>query len=93
MDTYRLDEVDDIWCRLADHAKVAVSPEDIPYQLAALRIMETRARVTAAKVSAYIAEQQGSARLDELRQVAAQLANIRHTARAAHDALALRRSA
>ncbi len=90
MDTYRLEEVDDVWHRLAEEAWVDVAPANIPYRLAALLVVAKRARATEGELRAYMAEHEWSADVEELRAVGRRLANIRHAAQAAHGALALR---
>ncbi len=90
MDTYRLEEVDDVWHRLSEDASVDVAPTNIPYRLAALLVVAKRARATEGELRAYMAKHEWSADVEELRAVGRRLANIRHAARAAHDSLALR---
>ena len=90
MDTYRLEEVDDVWHRLAEEAWVDVAPANIPYRLAALRVVATRTRATEGELFAYMAEHERAVDVEELREVVRRLANIRHATRAAHDALVLR---
>jgi hypothetical protein len=90
VDPYRLDEVADVWRRFADEAWVDVARANIPYRLAALRVVAKRARVTEAEVVAYMAEHESSVGVDEMQEVATRIGNIRHAAHAAHDALALR---
>ena len=90
MDTYRLEEVDDVSHRLAEEARVDVAPANIPYRLAALLVVAKRARATEGELRAYMAEHEWSADVEELRAVGRRLANIRHAAQAAHGALALR---
>jgi hypothetical protein len=91
VDPYRLDEVDDVWRRIAAVASDAVSPEETPYRDAALRVIEARARVTEAKLWSARLERRGSAGRAELWPIAMRLANIRHAVRAARGSLALRR--
>jgi hypothetical protein len=90
LDPYRLDEVAHVWRRLSDEARGNVVPADIPYRLAALGVVAKRARTTEAKLSAYIAEHEWAADIQEMREVARRLANIRYAAQAAHGALAVR---
>ena len=90
MDPYRLDEVADVWRRFLDEAWVEVAPANIPYRLAALRVVAQRARATEAELVPYMAEHEWSAGVEELREVATRVTNIRCAAHAAHEALALR---
>lgn len=90
MDPYRLEELDDVWHRLANEAWVDVTGSNIPYRLAALRVVASRARTTERELGAYMADHDWSARVEELQEVCRRLANIRHAAQAAHGALAVR---
>ena len=56
MDPYRLEEVADVWHRLAEEAWADVTPANVPYRLAALRVIGTRTRATEGELFAYVAE-------------------------------------
>jgi len=90
VDPYRLDEVEEVWRRLAREDWVQVRPANGPYRLAALSIVASRARATERELNAYMAKHEWSSDVEEVRQVLSRLSNIRHAARAAHDALAMR---
>ena len=90
MDPYRLDEVDDVWRRLAEEAWVDVASANMPYRLAALRVIAERARVTEGELRAYMAAHERSVDVEVLQQVARRVVNIRRAACAGHEALALR---
>jgi hypothetical protein len=92
VDAYRLEELDDVWGRLADEAWAHVPASNIPYRLAALRVVACRARATEGELRTYMTEHEWSARVNELHEVCLRLANIRHAARAAYAALANRMS-
>ncbi len=92
MDHYRLDEIDNVWRRLVEHAWSTVRPAEIPYRRAALRVIEARAEVTEDELRAYMAEHEWSAGIDELQHMVARLAAIRGAAHAAREALTPRAS-
>ena len=90
MDPYRLDEVPDVWQRFIDQAWSEVAASEIPYRLAALLIVAKRARATEDEIRAYLAQHDWAGEVAELNVARRRLANIRHAARAAHGALAVR---